>query len=123
MKDSFNDLFNLNPRYSISISFILGLLLIDDLTTAEQNLLGNWIILLGQTILANAACQNVIENRIKGGIININSCEVKSIYNPAVYNIKTIKDIINKVYPDNSIDIHLLKKIIKDLQENINKIE
>jgi hypothetical protein len=59
MNKAFNDLFNTNPRFSTSISFILGLLLIDNLTAPEQNMLGNWIILLGQTILTNAASQNI----------------------------------------------------------------
>ena len=79
MRNSFNELFNTNPRYSTSIAFILGFLLIDDLTAYEQNELGNWIILVGQTILTNASAQNVIEGRIKGGIININSKVVKCL--------------------------------------------
>ena len=41
MNKSFHDLFNTNPRYSTSISFILGLLLVDSLTAPEQNMLGN----------------------------------------------------------------------------------
>ena len=73
MNKSFHDLFNTNPRYSTSISFILGLLLVDSLTAPEQNMLGNWIILMGQTILTNAASQNIIESRISGNIFNINS--------------------------------------------------
>src|SRR5574344_2154604 len=103
MKESFDDTFNLNPRYSTTIGFILGILLIDGLTVPEQNLLGNWIILIGQTILTNASSQNVIQDRIKGGIININSQEIKCVYNPIVYNIDKIRDSVNKVYPDNSI--------------------
>ena len=123
MKESFNDLFNTNPRYSTTIAFILGLVLVSDLTAFEQNMLGNWIILVGQTILTNASSQNLIEGRIKGGIININSREIKCIYDPIVYNIDTIKDIINKVYPDNAVDVHKLKSIIKNLQKEITKLE
>ena len=77
MNKSFHEIFNTNPRLSTSISFILGLLLVDNLTAPEQNMLGNWIILLGQTILTNAASQNIIEGRIKGGLININSKEAQ----------------------------------------------
>ena len=90
MKDCFDDLFNINPTYSTSISFLLGLLLVSDLNTAEQNMLGNWIILLGQTILTNAGAQNVIESRIQGVRYNINSKEIKCVYNPPVYNIEKI---------------------------------
>lgn len=123
MKKAFDELFNTNPRYSTSISFILGLLLIDDLTAPEQNMLGNWIILLGQTILTNAASQNIIESRIKGPIININSKEIKSIYNPFIYDISKIKKIINQIYPQNKTDIKTLEKIIKDLQNKINELK
>ena len=93
MKESFHDIFNTNPRYSTTVGFILGLLLVDDLTAPEQNLLGNWIILIGQTILTNASSQNIIESRISGNIININSKEAKCIYNPPIYNIKKIRKI------------------------------
>jgi hypothetical protein len=79
MKECFEELFNINPRYSTSVSFILGLILVDSLNTAEQNMIGNWLILLGQTILTNASAQNVIESRIQGTRYNINSKEVKNL--------------------------------------------
>lgn len=123
MNKAFNDLFNTNPRFSTSISFILGLLLVDNLTAPEQNMLGNWIILLGQTILTNAASQNIIESRINGTIININSKEVKCMYNPLVYNIETIRNIINQIYPDNNNDIETLQNILNDLQNQINELK
>ncbi|MBR2137766.1 MAG: hypothetical protein IJ966_00490 [Bacilli bacterium] len=123
MNKAFNDLFNTNPRFSTSISFILGLLLVDNLTAPEQNMLGNWIILLGQTILTNAASQNIIESRINGTIININSKEVKCMYNPLVYNIETIRNIINQIYPDNNNDIETLQNILNDLQKQINELK
>ncbi len=123
MNKSFNDIFNVNPRLSTSISFILGLLLIDNLTTPEQNMLGNWIILIGQTIITNAASQNVIEARIKGGAISINSKEVKSIYNPPVYDINKIKKIVDKVYPNHKIEIDTLINAINELSDKVNKLK
>ena len=123
MKNSFDDIFNTNPRYSTSIAFILGLILVSDLTAPEQNMLGNWIILIGQTILTNASAQNVIEGRIKGGIININSKKVKCLYNPSFYDINTIKKIIKDVYPDHSIDIDIIIKTINELKEKVDKIK
>ena len=123
MNKSFRDLFNTNPRYSTSISFILGLLLVDSLTAPEQNMLGNWIILMGQTILTNAASQNIIESRISGNIFNINSKEVKCIYNPPVYDIKKIKEIIKQVYPNSSNDVDKLNDMIKDLQKKIEELK
>ncbi len=123
MKESFHEIFNTNPRYSASVGFILGLLLIDNLTAPEQNMLGNWIILIGQTILTNAASQNIIESRISGNIININSKEAKCIYNPPIYNIEKIKEIIKDLYPNSENDINILNKMVNNLQEEINKLK
>ena len=123
MNDIFNDLFNINPTYSTSISFILGLILVDNLNTAEQNMLGNWIILLGQTILTNASSQNVIESRLQGVRYNINSKEVKAIYNPIYYDIKTIRKIIKQVYPNSDNEINILSKSIDDLKNKIDNLK
>ena len=73
MNKIYNDIFCINPNISTSLSFILGLILIDDLSTVEQNMLGNWIMLIAQTIITHASSQNIIEAKIKGGSININS--------------------------------------------------
>ncbi len=123
MKESFHDIFNTNPRYSTTVGFILGLLLVDNLTAPEQNMLGNWIILIGQTILTNAASQNIIESRIGGNIININSKEAKCIYNPPVYNIEKIRKIIKELYPNSENDVDVLKKSIENLQKEIDKLK
>ena len=123
MKECFEDLFNINPRYSTSISFILGLVLVDSLNTAEQNMIGNWIILLGQTILTNASAQNVIESRIQGTRYNINSKEVKSIYNPVYYDIDKIRKIIKQVYPNSMNDLNILYKSINELKSKIEQLK
>lgn len=123
MKQSFDDIFNTNPRYSTTVGFILGLVLVDNLTAPEQNMLGNWIILIGQTILTNAASQNIIESRISGGIININSKEVKCIYNPIIYDINKIRKIIKNVYPSSNRDIDVLKRAIDELNKKLDELK
>lgn len=123
MKKSFDDIFNTNPRYSTTVGFILGLVLVDNLTAPEQNMLGNWIILIGQTILTNAASQNIIESRISGGIININSKEVKCIYNPIIYDINKIRRIIKNVYPSSNRDIDVLKRAIDELNKKLDELK
>ena len=123
MKQSFDDIFNTNPRYSTTVGFILGLVLVDNLTAPEQNMLGNWIILIGQTILTNAASQNIIESRISGGIININSKEVKCIYNPIIYDMNKIRKIIKDVYPSNNRDIDVLKRAIDELNKKLDELK
>lgn len=123
MNNAFDDLFNINPKYSTSIAFILGLILVDNLNSAEQNMLGNWIVLLGQTILTNAASQNIIESRIQGPRININSKEVKAIYNPIYYDINKIRDIIYKLYPNGNEQLNSILKSIDELKDKIEKIK
>ena len=123
MKQSYDDIFNTNPRYSATVGFILGLVLVDSLTAPEQNMLGNWIILIGQTILTNAASQIIIESRINGGIININSKEVKCLYNPVIYDIEKIRKIIREVYPSSNSDIDVLKKAINELNKKLDELK
>ena len=123
MRESYDDIFNTNPRYSTTIGFILGLVLVDSLTAPEQNMLGNWIILIGQTILTNAASQNIIESRISGGIININSKEVKCIYNPIIYDMNKIRKIIKDVYPSSNRDIDVLKRAIDELNKKLDELK
>ena len=121
MKDSFNKLFNTNPKYSTIFAFILGIILIDDLNTNEQNMLGEWIMLIAQTIVTNANSQNIIESRLQNNNININSKEIKSIYNPFIYNIDKLKSIVNNLYPDCNIDV--LSNYLKDIKEKLDKIK
>ena len=123
MKDSFDDLFNINPKYSTSIAFILGLILVNDLNVPEQNMLGNWIILLGQTILTNAGAQNIIESRINQNRYNINSREFKCIYNPIYYDINKVREIIKKVYPDNKQELQIIYNMLNELKEKLDKIK
>ena len=49
---------------SFTISaFIIGYLLIDDLSPAEQNSVGNWFMMVGQVLCTNSAQQQVINNQ------------------------------------------------------------
>lgn len=117
-----DDIFNLNPTVSTLIAYLIGLLLVSDLTAAEQNALGNWIYLIGQTIVTHGASQAIIENRISGDIININSKENKNRYNPFVYDIQTIREILKETSPNHAKNaIYILQKkvdkLIKDLDE------
>lgn len=44
-------------------AFIVGLLLSDDLNPAEQNSLGSWFMLVGQTLCTNSSQQQLLNNR------------------------------------------------------------
>ena len=117
------DLFNTNPKLSTTLAFIIGLLLIDDLSADEQDMLGSWLMLISQTLVTNANSQTIIEERILNNQININSKEVKSIYNPLIYNIDKIRDIVKKIYPDQTIELDKLSKYLNHLIDKINQIK
>ena len=50
------------PIYTTS-AFVIGLILCDDLTPAEQNSLGNWFMMVGQVLCTNSAQQQLLNNR------------------------------------------------------------
>ena len=122
MTNKNRDLFNINPKYSTTAAFILGLILIDDLNSAEQNALGEWLILIGQTLISNSGFQMIIENRIKGNNININSKELKSIYNPIIFDINKTKDLLKQL-PSFNNDIDSIEKMITILKDKIDNIK
>lgn len=54
--------FNLPPKTMTLTAVILGYLMIDDLNAAEQNELGNFLILIGQVLETNAAGMQLMNN-------------------------------------------------------------
>ncbi len=58
-----NYLPSVNPNLFTISAFTIGYLLIDDLTPAEQNAIGNWFMLIGQVLCTNSAQQQVLNNR------------------------------------------------------------
>lgn len=117
-----DDIFNINPTVSNLIAYLIGVLLVSDLSATEQNALGNWIYLIGQTLVTHAAAQTIIESRIAGDNININSNINKNRYSPFIYDIQMIRGILKETNPDitkNTLDILEKKvdKLIKDLEK------
>ena len=49
-------------NYSIT-AFTIGLILSEGLNASEQNSLGNWFMLVGQTLCTKASQQQVLNNR------------------------------------------------------------
>lgn len=54
---------NISAPIFTTSAFVIGLLLCDDLTPAEQNALGGWFMLVGQTISTNSGQQQLLNNR------------------------------------------------------------
>lgn len=102
---------NLDPKvYTIS-AILIGFALLDDFTAAEQNAIGNWFITVGQVLENNSAWQQMVEARIQGNIININSKQYKETGNPFMDGVNTS----NKQIDD-------LSKAIKKMQEELDKL-
>ena len=119
-----DDLFTLNPKVSSAVCILIGYLLIDDLTANEQNVLGNWLMLISQLLITNAASQGLIERRVQGPIMNINSKEVKSCYNSVNYNIETLRNVLNEIYPEQMKTVfENLKKGLGSMEDKYNNIQ
>ncbi len=54
---------NISPKTFSASAIIVGYLLIDDLTTNEQNALGNWLMLTAQVLCTNAYYKQVQQER------------------------------------------------------------
>lgn len=55
--------FNIPPRQFALLSALLGLLLIDDLDFDEQNSLGNFLVSIGQVLMASSAQGSLQQNK------------------------------------------------------------
>lgn len=75
-----------NPKIYTLSTMIIAYVLIDDFTANEQNAIGNWLMTVGQILEANAAFQQLIEERVRGNTININSQQFKNGGSPYMNN-------------------------------------
>ena len=101
---------DINPQVYSFIAVLIGSACVGDYNAAEQNSLGNWLILIGQFILTSAAQQQLIEGRIENSNININSKEAKM----------GSKSNQNQ-RPEVEFLLDAIKKIEKELNELKNK--
>lgn len=106
---------NLDPKiYNLS-ALIIGFSLIGNFSASEQNAIGNWFITIGQVLENNSAWQQMIENRIQGGI-NINSEASKRGESPYFEGMKGFESNTQK-------DIDCLKKSLEIVIEELRKMQ
>lgn len=98
---------NTNSKTFTLSAIIIGYILIDDLTPAEQNSLGNWFMLIGQVLSTNSAQQQVINNRTNQS----NSS-----------NQHIINSNINQNSQTNN-EIEMMQKAINVIQKEINNLK
>lgn len=106
---------NIDPKISTLSAVIIGFALIGNLTAGEQNAVGNWFITIGQILENNSAFQQVIEARVSGSNININSDKCKKTGNPYTDNEAWIKS------PGDE-EIDRLKKVVEVMQEQLDNL-
>lgn len=112
-----HSLFTLNPKVSTALFTLIGFILIDELNTYEQNVLGNWLMLTSQVLTTNSASQELIEQYASNTGININESGFKNIYNPLFYDLDVLRDLIITMQPSD------LQKVFLDLHKRLSKIE
>ncbi len=66
---------------------VIAFLLINDLTSTEQNNIGNWLEMIGQILITNSNQQELIENKSNTDEIELLN-KVKSIINDEINKIK-----------------------------------
>lgn len=98
---------NWNPTLFTLSGVAVGALFLDDFTPNEQNSIGNWLILVGQVILTNAAQQVLIKGRQKNATYNI----------PGSLG----SELFSELLADGVLDMETIKKAIDKIQEELNK--
>lgn len=101
-----NIISNINSKTFTLSAVIIGYILIEDSTPAEQNSLGNWFMLIGQILCTNSAQQQVINNK--------NNTSTNQ-------NMHTINS--NTKESEKINEIEMMKKVIKALEQEINNIK
>ena len=79
---------NIDPRGLSTIAFLIGLAITDDLNSTEQNAVGNFIMLIGQTICTNGSFH--FNSDWKGNITSNSNTGINKD------TLKKASDIINK---------------------------
>lgn len=107
---------NIDPKLATISAFFIGIALIDNFSAAEQNAIGNWFITIGQALENTSAWQSMIESRIGGNTININSKKFKCTGDPFMDNEAWTKS-------PSDMEFDRLKKIICIMQEELEKLQ
>lgn len=107
---------NIDPKLATVSAVIIGLALMDNFSAAEQNAIANWFMTIGQTLECTSAWQSMIESRIIGNTININGINFKQNGEPYMNNESWVQSPTDK-------EIDRLRKIIKIMQEEIEKLQ
>lgn len=107
---------SVDPKVATISATIIGFALIDNFTANEQNAIGNWFITIGQILENNSAWQQMVESRISGNTLNINSEKYKRTGDPYMDNEAWVKSPSDR-------DMDNIKRTIQIMQEEIEKLQ
>jgi len=114
---------NISPRLQTLTAIILAYAFVDDFTAQEQVAIGNWFLQIGQTMVTIAQFQKVIEDRIEGNIININSKQFKCGGSPYMKD-PDIKGFYDNIYKQaKASDFEYIQQILNKLNEKIEQLK
>lgn len=114
----------INANIFSTSAFIIGLLLTDDFSPAEQNALGGWFMLIGQTLCTNSGQQQLLNNRSNASnlsnqhVINsdVSGRGASSGYTSSTgYNQNSQNDI--------EYQIAMINKVIRAMQAEIDNLK
>ena len=106
---------NIDPQAFAFLACLVGSALAGDFDAYEQSAIGNWLMLVGEFMLAAAAQQQLIEARLENFNININSREHKSGGSFYQNNGKSNQNQRNEV--------DFLLKTVKKLEEELQALK
>lgn len=111
---------NLNANIFTTSAFVIGLLLTDDATPAEQNSLGGWFMLIGQVLCTNSGQQQVLNNRN-----NTSNSTNQHAVNSNISGSGNIGETSNSNNIQNDINeqIEMINKIIRAMQQEIDNLK
>ena len=108
---------NINSKTFTLSAIIIGYILLDNSTPAEQNSLGNWFMLIGQVLCTNSAQQQVVNNRT-----GKSTPQNEHTINSDIRN-KTENTTQNSTQNEINNQIEMMKKVIQDMQQEIENLK
>ena len=103
---------NFDDKSLTTLAFVIGLALIDNLSSTEQNAVGNWIMLIAQTLCTNGSYT-----------FNKEWKRLVKVTKEAMYEgMKAIKPWKSHIGDDNGITKDTLRKTSDIINREINKL-
>lgn len=104
---------NVPPKLFSFSAIIVGYILIDDMTSNEQNALGNWLMLVAQVLSTNAFYKAVMQERGLDPKDNLKTMQ----------NMSDFFSNNNENSNEKDTTIVMLKKMICALQKEVDEIK